>query len=282
MNLGDWQLDTVSGGRMLLDGGTMFGVVPKVLWQRSFPADEFNRIQAATHCVLARNGDHTLLIDTGYGGKCSRREMDALALEPGEPLLQSLCTQGVTPDQIDLVVLSHLHFDHAGGGVRRDPQGRLVPTFPRARYLVQQHEWETALSNAPELEGAYPTENLLPLKDAGQLELIEGDVPIVPGLRTLVTGGHTAAHQALVLESAGQAAIYIGDLCPTSCHVRRFWCMAYDTHPLVTRRRKPEILGRAADEGWWVLLDHDPNIAACRLARDPKREFVVAETRATL
>lgn len=277
MELGDWRLETVSGGRFLLDGGTMFGVVPKPLWEKAQPADERNRIRSATNCVLARNGDHTVLVDTGYGGKLGEREAEIYALEPGEPLLESLAAHGLGPEAIDVVALSHLHFDHAGGCTRRDASGDLSPTFRQARYVVQRGEWERAVGDLPELAGAYPRENLAPLEEAGQLSTIEGDAEIVPGLRAVVTGGHTVFHQALVFESAGERAIYLGDLCPMAAHLRRMWCMAYDEEPLVTRRRKPEVLGRAADEGWLVLWDHDPDMAACRLRRDEKREFAVAE-----
>src|SRR6185436_12314230 len=134
MNLGNWQLDTVSGGTWRTDGGAMFGVVPKPLWEKLQPADERNRIRMNTNCVLARDGRHTVLIDTGYGGKLSEREREIFAAQPGEPLLESLAAVGVSPDDIDTLALSHLHFDHVGGGSRRAADGRIVPTFPNARY----------------------------------------------------------------------------------------------------------------------------------------------------
>jgi len=282
MNLGNWQLDVVSGGTFRLDGGTMFGVVPKPLWEKVQPADERNRIRMATNCVLARDGRHTVLVDTGYGGKLTEREWDIYAAQPGEPLLESLAAIGVSPDDVDLVVLSHLHFDHAGGGTRRQAAGkgrnnRIVPTFPRARYVVQSGEWDDATSGAPELEGAYPPENFLPLAEAGQLERIDGDVEIVPGLRSMLTPGHTRRHQSLVFSSAGRTAIYLGDLCPMAAHVRRMWCIAYDIDLLETRRRKPQVLGQAADENWIVLWDHDPDRTANRLVRDAKKEFAVVD-----
>jgi glyoxylase-like metal-dependent hydrolase (beta-lactamase superfamily II) len=277
LNLGNWQLETVSGGRFRLDGGTMFGIVPKVLWERLAAADERNRIELATHCVLARDGTRTVLVDTGYGGKLSEKEREIYAAEPGEPLLASLAARGVAPEDVDVVVLSHLHFDHAGGGTRRLPDGRLVPTFPRATYVVQRTEWLDATSGAAELQGAYPPENLLPLHEHGRLRLIEGDVEIVAGLHSVTTPGHTAGHMALRWSSSGQAALYLGDLCPTSAHMRRMWGMAYDVLPLETRRRKPALLGEAAEQGHIVLWDHDPHMAACRVQRDAQREFVVAQ-----
>jgi glyoxylase-like metal-dependent hydrolase (beta-lactamase superfamily II) len=282
MQLGDWQLDTASGGNLLLDGGTMFGVVPKVLWERHQPADELNRIRCADNCVVARNGRNTVLIDTGYGGKATAKERQRLILEEGEPLLTSLAALDLAPDDIDTVVISHLHFDHAGGATRRNEHGDIVSTFPRARHYVQRGEWEVANSGAPELRGAYPREHFAALADAGLLELVDGDVEIIPGVRVIVTGGHTRWHQAIVIESARQAAIYLGDLCPMAAHMPTMWGISYDAYPLETRIRKPHLLGQAADNNWVVMWDHDPDMAACRITRDPQREFRVVERLKTL
>lgn len=277
MQIGSWQLDTLSGGRFWLDGGTMFGVVPKALWQKVVEVDERNRFELGTNCVLLRDERHTLLIDTGYGGKASPAEQRQMSLEPGEPLVESLDGVGIVPDQIDLVVFSHLHFDHTGGGTRAGADGAITPTFPRATHCAGRLEWEDALSGAAELRGAYPPEHLLPLEQADKVRLLDDGEEVVPGLTVQVTGGHTRGHLAIVLEADGGRAVYLGDLCPTHWHMRTMWCMAYDTHPLETRRRKPELLGQAADENWLILWDHDPQMAACRIARDAKREFVVTE-----
>lgn len=282
MNLGNWQLETVSGGEFRLDGGAMFGVVPKPLWERRIPADERNRITLQTNCVLARDGTHTVLIDTGYGGKESEKFIEIHAMEQGAPLLDNLHALGVAPESIDFVVFSHLHFDHAGGGVVQDECNALVPAFPNATYVAQRLEWQSATSDAPELAGNYPPENLLPLDEAGQLRLIEDGEVIVPGLRGLVTGGHTEGHNVLSFESGETSAIYLGDLCPTHAHLPRMWCMSYDMYPLETRRKKPALLGQIADNGWTILFDHDPTMAGCRIARDEKREFVITEKIETL
>jgi glyoxylase-like metal-dependent hydrolase (beta-lactamase superfamily II) len=278
MTIGSWNLTTVSGGRFSLDGGTMFGIVPKPVWERSVPADANNRITLATNCVLLRDGARTLLIDTGYGGKATPKERDLMQLSLGEPLVESLAALGVPPDQIDLVIFSHLHFDHAGGATRRDDAGGVVPVFPRAGFVVQKSEWEDALSGAPELKGAYPSEHLRPLAESGRLELVEGDVEVAPGIRLRVTGGHTRGHQSLIIASGGQTALYPGDICPTSAHMPTLWGMAYDTFPLVSRRIKAELLGTAADHGWWILFDHDPDHAAAKIRRDDKREFAIVES----
>ncbi|MBX3414755.1 MAG: MBL fold metallo-hydrolase [Pirellulales bacterium] len=279
MELGDWRLDTVSGGRLRLDGGAMFGIVPRPLWEQVSPPDERHRIRMATNCLLARNGRHTVLIETGPGSKQSARERDQLALEPGEPLVENLAALGVSVDEINTVILTHLHFDHSGGATRRDSRGHIVPTFPRATYVVQRAEWEDATSGAPELRNAYPQENFAVLADAGRLALVDGDSPIVPGISALVTSGHTRGHQSVLIETSAGTAIYLADLCPTTHHLRTYWCMAYDTSVLDTRRRKPQVLGRAADEGWHVLWGHDPDVAISRLVRDEKREFAIVEPR---
>lgn len=277
MQLGDWHLETVNGGSFLIDGGVMFGVVPRSLWSSVVTPDEANRIRVACHCVLARNGRQTVLVDTGYGGKYGPLDRKFYGMEPGEPLLDSLAARGLSAEDIDLVVMSHLHFDHAGGGTRRDLHRRLAPTFPRAKYMVGRMEWEDATSGSPELQTAYWSDNLAPLEASGQLGFIDGNAEILPGLRCCVTGGHTRGHLLVRFEGAGQTLAYIGDVCPTTNHVRRMWHTAYDTYPLDTRRRKPQLLGEAADRHWWIVWNHDLQVAVSRVQRHPKREFVIVE-----
>jgi glyoxylase-like metal-dependent hydrolase (beta-lactamase superfamily II) len=282
MRLGEWDLQTVSGGRFLLDAGVMYGVVPKAVWQTVTPPDELNRIPFAIHCLLARSKTHTVLIDTGHGNKMSPLDRNSHAVEPGTPLLDALARHGVSVDAISAVVFTHLHWDHAGGATSFDAARKPVPTFPNAVYYVNRLEWEDAVSGAPELSGSYSPENFEPFERSGQLVLVDDNVEIAPGLWTRVTGGHTRGHQALVFESEGETAIYLGDLCPAVSHVRRMWCAAYDLYPVETRRRKPELLGEAADRGWWVLWDHDPAVAISRLERHSKREFVTQDGRPQL
>jgi glyoxylase-like metal-dependent hydrolase (beta-lactamase superfamily II) len=252
------------------------------LWAKVFAADDQNMIQQATNCLLIRGGDELVLIDTGYGSRLSESQRRRTSSESGDPLLESLESVGVLPEQIGTVVLTHLHYDHVGGALREDDSGRVVPAFPNAVHVVQAGEFERATSGRDELRAAYSADWVTPLADAGVLELIEGDVEIRPGIRGIVTGGHTRHHQAVLIESEGQRALYIADLCPTTRHLKNLWCMGYDEELLVTRRRKSELLNRVVDEGWWVLFDHDPETAGSLLERDARGEFTVAQPLASL
>ncbi|HEX4142343.1 MAG TPA: MBL fold metallo-hydrolase [Pirellulales bacterium] len=282
LKLGPWQLETVTGGRFWLDAGVMYGIIPKAVWQGVTPANSQNRIPVGIHCILARNGEQTVLIDTGHGDKLSPLDRSAHALEKTPVLLDSLAALGVEAEDVDMVVFSHLHWDHAGGATRLAEDRRCRATFPRATYFVNRLEWEDANSGVPELAGSYAAENFVPLSESGQLVLVDGEVELAPGLWTRPTGGHTRGHQALVFESGDEAALYLGDLCPVVGNLRRMWITAYDLYPMETRQRKPQMLGEVADRGWWMLWDHDPNVAVSRIARHASREFVVVDGRAQL
>ncbi|MBX3438774.1 MAG: MBL fold metallo-hydrolase [Planctomycetaceae bacterium] len=282
MRLGEWDLATVDGGRFRLDGGVMFGVVPKVIWESVIRPDEKNRIAVANHCVLARRGDRCILIDTGYGDKHAPLDRSFYDMPPGSPLVESLASLGLSVANIDTVVLSHLHFDHVSGAIQRGDDGRLRLTFPNAEHVVSRCEWEEATSGVPELATAYPSADIDVLHQSESLRLIDDEEEIAPGLVGRITGGHTRGHMALLFESAGHTALYPCDLCPSSLHLRRMWHLAYDVYPLETRRQKPRLMGQAADGGWWVLWNHDPQMAVSRVERHPKREFVAVDARPNL
>lgn len=282
MQLGDFEITTVSGGRFLIDGGTMFGVVPRVLWSRLMAPDDQHRIRQATNCVLVRTGGRRILIDTGYGSKLSEKQRRIFTSEAGDPLGESLAEAGCGYDEVDMVILSHLHFDHAGGVTRHDEGGGLVDAFPNAQYVVQRREWMNATAGYPELRGAYPQENLSPLQSTGRLRFLDGDEEIIPGIRSWVTGGHTEAHQALIIESGGETAVFLGDICPTSHHLPVLWNMSYDVNLLELRRAKARVLGMVADQGWWACFDHDPDVAAARLTRESRRDFAIADAVAAM
>ena len=253
----------------------MFGVVPKLLWQRVYPADQDNLIRQTTNCLVVDSHEQRILIETGYGPRLPEKLRQQLHSEPGDPLATSLAAVGVEPATITLVLLTHLHFDHAGGLWTTSDHGDRQLAFPRARILVQRREWQDAVSDTPELRGMYPVEELMALEATGQLELLDGKGMIAPGIQVLPTPGHTAGHQSILLDGGEQRAVFLGDLCPTSRHLRTAWCMAYDVRLRQTRRHKPRLLGRAADNDWWVFFGHDPDCRAAKIARDERREFVI-------
>jgi glyoxylase-like metal-dependent hydrolase (beta-lactamase superfamily II) len=282
MQLGNWQIDILNGGRFRIDGGGLFGVVPKSLWEPLAAPDAQNRVLCANYCLLARDGRHTVLVDTGCGTKFGLLDRKHYDLEPGDPLLESLAALGVAPDQIDTVVLGHLHFDHAGGITRYDSQRRLTLTFPRARHVLGRIEWYDATSGSADLHSAYSADNLLPLEQSGQLVLVGDGEEVLPGLTVRLTGGHTRGHMAVLFQSNGQGVLHPGDLFPTAEHIRRLWCTAYDVNLADTRHCKPMLLAEAAEKNWVVVWTHDPRVAASRVERHPKREFVICDPRSRL
>jgi glyoxylase-like metal-dependent hydrolase (beta-lactamase superfamily II) len=281
ISIGDIQLTFVSGGRLRIDGGNMFGVIPRVLWERKSPPDDQHRIELETNCILVRTPDSMGMIDTGYGGKAPPKFRLRHSLEDAAPLARNLAAIGVNSDEIDWVILTHLHFDHAGGATICDEEGRLRPMFPRARHIVQRTEWDDAISNLPELAGAYYPDDFAPLERAGLVELVDGDVRIAPGITAQLTGGHTRGHQIVRFESADESAVCLADICPTTAHLPTFWTMAYDQFPLSVRRTKPVILNDIAEHNRIALFSHDPHITAARLSRDTNNEWSVALPAAT-
>jgi glyoxylase-like metal-dependent hydrolase (beta-lactamase superfamily II) len=265
--VGDYELHLLRTGRFRLDGGSMFGIVPKPLWERQAPADARNRIGLAMNCLLVRGAGETVVIDAGAGDKYDAKAREMFALET-EPAVWGACSAaGAAPDEIDRVILTHLHFDHAGGGTRRTADGTLAPTFPNARYVVQRGNLEEeALTQGA--RGTYYPENWEPLLAAERLDLLEGDTTLAPGISTIVTGGHQKYHQAVKIESRGERALFPCDLVPTAAHVNPPWIMAYDHYPLETLAAKRALLGAAADERWLLFLCHEVEAPVGRVARD--------------
>lgn len=276
ISVGDIRLTIVSGGRLWIDGGNMFGVIPRAMWERKSAPDEQHRILLETNCVLVRTPNSLGLIDTGYGGKAPQRFRKRFSLEDGSPLVRNLNAIGVTPNDIDWVLLTHLHFDHAGGCTHFDENGKLVPTFSQARHIVQRTEWNDAIADLPELAGAYFPDDFQPINSAGLLELVEGPTDIVPGVSTWLTGGHTRGHQMVIIESGDDSAAYPCDICPTAAHLPAFWTMAYDQFPLDVRRVKPGILHDIVEHNRIVIFAHDPHTPAARLKKDSQGELTTS------
>jgi glyoxylase-like metal-dependent hydrolase (beta-lactamase superfamily II) len=278
--IGDLRVHAIQAGGQRLDGGAMFGVVPKVLWQRKIEADERNRIQLGMRCLLIEHPTGLVLIDTGAGTKEDQKFIDIYGMElqadvpeqrADETALEAgICSAGFSPDDITLVINTHLHFDHAGGNTRRDASGAVVPTFRNATYVVQAGEYEYATHTNERTAASYFPANFAPVQAAGQLQLISGDAEIVAGITARVTPGHVPHHQSLMIESAGQRALFLGDVIPTVNHVPLAWIMGYDVEPLRTLETKRALLREAVDEQWLLIYEHDATQAWSQVVHDGK------------
>ena len=253
-----------------LDGGSMFGVVPRVLWSKQAPPDNRNRIPLAMRPLLVR-GVRTMLIDAGLGDKEGEKFHDLYAVDRARHLDHALAEAGVAPGDIDIVLATHLHFDHAGGFTVRDGNGRLRPRFPRARYVVRRGEWEAATHPHERNRASYLADNFVPLAEAGVLELVDDDQTIMPGVRVQRTGGHTADHQMIAMESGGKRAAYVADLIPTAAHVPDAWIMGFDLYPMDTLAAKKAFRQDALARETLIFLPHDPALAAGYLAEENGR-----------
>jgi glyoxylase-like metal-dependent hydrolase (beta-lactamase superfamily II) len=273
VTFGDLELIPLFDGFFRLDGGAMFGVVPKPLWERRAPADDRNRIVLATRPLLVR-GTRTMIIDAGIGAKMDAKSTEIYAIDRSRPLEQALSASGTPVGAIDLVLASHLHFDHAGGFTTRDPDGTLRPTFPRARYVVRTGEWEDATHSHERNRASYLAENFVPLADHGVLDLVADDGPIMPGVRVVRTGGHTVHHQIVFLESAGRTAVFAADLLPTTAHVDEPWIMGYDLYPMDTLAFKRTFVREAIDREYLIFFEHDPAVAAGFIREKNGRKYV--------
>lgn len=266
MQIGEFDVQIISGGRFKLDGGAMYGIIPRPLWTRVAAPDDRGRIQMDANCLLVRTPDELVLIDTGNGPKMSEKDRAIFDMRPGEELLEHLAAAGVRPEAITTVLLTHLHMDHVGGATRLVGE-EVVPAFANARCVVQRREWEDAIHNRSHMRASYRLENLEPLQRAGQIELLDGDAEVLPGISVQVTGGHTPGHHCIFIRSGGETLLYPADICPTVGHLRPPYNMAYDRDPYRTMQVKAELLARAADEDWLVVFDHEPEQKVVRLRR---------------
>jgi glyoxylase-like metal-dependent hydrolase (beta-lactamase superfamily II) len=273
--LGRWRIHAIQAGGQKLDGGAMFGVVPKPLWERRIPADERNRIQLGMRCLLVEHESGLVLIDNGAGNKENAKFHDIYGVEnsgaAGRTRLEDgLAELGVRVEDIGLVIDTHLHFDHAGGNTYVVDGGPPQPTFPRARYVVQRGELDYATHTNERTAGSYFPHNFAPIVQAGLFDLVEGEREIVGGIRVLPTPGHVPYHQSVLLTSGGESALFLADLAPTTAHLPLPWIMGYDVEPLVTLETKRRTFARAADEGWTFIFEHDWTTGFGRIQRDGK------------
>lgn len=277
MKIGPYEVHSLETGRFALDGGAMFGIVPWVFWSKTHPPDERQRIDLAARCLLIRGNGKNILVDDGNGTKWNDKLKDIYKLDNSQhDLVRSLKQHGLTPGDITDVILTHLHFDHAGGSTMR-VNGTVVPTFPNARYYVQKKHWELAQQPTEKDRGSFMQDDFLPLKEHGVLELVDGEFELFPGIELIVCNGHTAAQQLPKVSDGKTSLLFCCDLFPTVSHLPYPYVMAYDVRPLVTIEEKKRILPRAYEEQWILFFEHDPATEAVTVKAGEKG-FVVDKT----
>jgi glyoxylase-like metal-dependent hydrolase (beta-lactamase superfamily II) len=269
MQFGDYRVEIVPGGEFRLDGGAMFGVVPRSLWQRVAPPDEENRVRLNTNCLFVEAAGERVIIETGMGDKWSPRHREMYGFLDERTLAESLFERtGLRAEDVTIVVNTHLHFDHAGGNTTLDDEGRVVATFPNARYLVSRAEFEHAEEPHERDRASYLTENWRPLAESGQLELKPADYEVLPGLSMETIPGHSRTMQCVRLERGGRTLYGFADLIPTRAHVPLAWVMGYDLYPVETLEAKRRLLPQAEREGWLCLFYHDPEEPLARVVSE--------------
>ncbi|HYB60708.1 MAG TPA: MBL fold metallo-hydrolase [Methylomirabilota bacterium] len=279
MRLGDIEFTMLRDGDIWLDGGAMFGVVPKPLWERYCPADSRNRIQLALNCLLIHAADKWILVETGAGDKWDAKNANIFNISWPPRLPDQLASAGADPERIDFVVNTHLHFDHCGWNTRVT-NGKIVPMFPNARYVVQKGELEHAKKPTERERASYRSVNFRPVEETGQWQLLEGDTEIVPGVEVIRVPGHTADMQCVRLSSGGKSAFFFADLVPMVAHLSYPWIMGFDLYPLTTLENKKKWIPKVAREGMLALFCHDPHTPAGYL-RERDGRFILEAVQLT-
>lgn len=272
MRLGDLEFLVLTDGTLRLDGGAMFGVIPKPMWEKKAPADERNRIVLAMNCLLIRAAGKTILVETGAGDKWDAKKRDIYVFEGSPRLPEQLAQHGVRPQDVNFVINTHLHFDHCGWDTQMAGD-KIRPTFPNAKYIVQRKDFEHAKNPTERDRASFMLENYMPVAEAKQWELLDGEKQIVPGVTVVPTPGHTDAMQCVKLEGGGKTAIFLADLVPTTAHLPLPWIMGFDLYPLTTLEQKKKMLPQVAKNGWLALFAHDVSTRAAYLhGRDGQYE----------
>jgi len=278
VTIGDVEVVRLLDGTFRVDGGAMFGVVPRTLWAAKAAPDRENRITLALNCYLVRTPGANVLLDTGVGPDVGRRYVDFYSFDRRPGLVGALAELGLGPESIDVVVNSHLHFDHCGGNTAKRGDGTWAAAFPRARYVVQRGEWGQALHPVERDRPSYMPARLRPLAETDRLILLDGDGPIAPGIEAVLVAGHTAYHQGVKVASGGRTFFYAADAIPTAAHVDLDYIMSFDLYPADTFEAKKALLARAEAEGWVLGFSHDLGIPFGSLRRAGRRLDVVPAT----
>jgi glyoxylase-like metal-dependent hydrolase (beta-lactamase superfamily II) len=275
--IGDIEIHLISDGIVKVDSGGAFGLVPRVLWSKYLQPDEQHRVPMVLTCLLVRAAGKTILVDTGLGSKLTRKLIAIWGLtHPAGTLIEGLARLGVGPEDVDIVINTHLHSDHCAGNTVFTADGSATATFPRARYVVQRREYEDATHPNERTRGTYYPVNYEPLHQSGQLALLDGDTEIVPGVKAVVTPGHTPGHQSILLESGGQSALFVADLASYAVHFEKLgWMTAYDVEPLVTLETKRRWQAWALDTYGLLIFQHDTQIAAGHLVEDANGQHTI-------
>jgi glyoxylase-like metal-dependent hydrolase (beta-lactamase superfamily II) len=274
---GEFEIRAVDTGRFKLDGGAMFGVVPRAMWEKTDPPDDRNRIDMHMRALYAEGAGRRILVDCGAGTKLDDKMVKIYEIQC-RPLRKVLEEYGIDPDSITDAIATHLHFDHAGGYTYYDGAGELALALPNATHHVQRRQWEAATGPNEKDRASFFPENFLPIEEDGRLNLLEGESEILPGVRVVPTEGHTPGHQVVLFGEGEGTVMYCGDLIPLASHVNLPWIMAYDHFPLSTLEEKKKLLGEAADGNWTLFFEHDPAIAACRVSRKEGGRFEISGT----
>jgi glyoxylase-like metal-dependent hydrolase (beta-lactamase superfamily II) len=274
MHIGRLEVTPLLDRHFRLDGGAMFGVVPKPLWEKRMPGDDRNRILMAMRPLLVR-GERLMIIDAGAGDKMDPKLQQIYGFDQAESLDASLGAAGVSADDIDIVLASHLHFDHAGGFTVRDASGQIRPKFRRAQYVIRRGEWEDATHPHERNRASYIADNFVPLADAGVLQFVDDDQTIMPGVRVRRTGGHCMHHQMVLIESAGRTAAFVADLIPTMAHLSAPWIMGYDLYPMDTLAAKKAFVQEAVQKNILVFFEHDPAVPAGYIREENGKRRIV-------
>ena len=269
MKIGKYTLHIINSGYFALDGGAMFGIVPKPLWQKTNPSDEANRIKLATRNLLLTNGKRKILIDTGMGDKWDEKSKSIYAVDQANSLEGSLNELSLKPEDVTDVILTHLHFDHTGGSTKFET-GKPVPTFPNAKYYVQKKNYDWAINPSDRDKGSYMKDNFQPLMEEGVLEFIDGEEKFDDEIEFVIINGHTFAQQLIKISDSSNTILYCGDLFPTTSHIPLPYVMGYDLQPLITVEEKKKILTKAIDENWKIFFEHDPETALATIMKDGK------------